>query len=56
MDKTYSLKVNLQDLVILKNSIEKIQIFGKDAIIVADIYNRILELTKKAEQERLNEN
>jgi hypothetical protein len=55
MDKSHNLKVTFQDLVILRNAVEKIQIFGKDAIVVADIYSRILELTKKAEQERLSE-
>jgi len=54
MDKSYNLKVSLQNLVILRNSIEKIQLFGKDAIVVADIYSKILNLIDQAEKEQIN--
>jgi hypothetical protein len=53
MDKSYSLKVTMQDLHILRTSIEKIQIFGKDAPVVADIYMRINNLYAKAEEDNL---
>jgi hypothetical protein len=52
MVKTYNLKVNQNDLIILRTAIEKIQIFGKDAPAVADIYMRINDLYAKADEER----
>lgn len=55
MDKMYNLKVSFQNLVILRNSIEKIQLFGKDAIVVADIYSKVLALLQQAEQEQKTE-
>jgi hypothetical protein len=36
----------------MRTAIEKIQIFGKDAPAVADIYMRINDLYAKAEEER----
>ena len=53
MVKNYNLKVNQNDLVILRTAIEKIQIFGKDAPVVADIYMRINDLYAKAEEDRM---
>jgi hypothetical protein len=53
MVKTYNLKVNQNDLIILRTAIEKIQIFGKDAPAVADIYMRINDLYAKAEEDRV---
>lgn len=54
MDKNHNLKVSQQDLLILKSAIEKIQIFGKDAPVVADIYIRINNLYAKMEEDRLS--
>ncbi len=53
MDKGYNLKVSMQDMLILKAAIEKIQILGKDAPVVADIYMRINNLYAKAEEDRI---
>lgn len=53
MVKSYNLKVNQNDLIILRTAIEKIQIFGKDAPAVADIYMRINDLYAKAEEDRV---
>lgn len=53
MVKSYNLKVTQNDLMILRSSIEKIQIFGKDAPVVADIYMRINDLYAKAEEDRV---
>lgn len=49
MGKSYNLKVNRNDLVILMASIEKLQIFGKDAPAVADIYMRLSDIYAKSE-------
>lgn len=53
MDNQYNLEVKLQDLIILKSAVEKIQILGKDAPAVADIYIKINNLYAKAEEDRL---
>lgn len=49
MDKKYTLKVSASDLMVLKSAIDKIQIYGKDAVIVADIYSKILDALSRSE-------
>lgn len=51
MDKQYTLKVDRQDVAILQQSLEKIQIMGKDSIIVANIYQKVLDIAGKIIQD-----
>lgn len=47
MDKQYTLRVDKQDIVVLQQAVEKIQITGKDSIIVANVYSKILDVVQK---------
>jgi len=51
MDKSYTLKVDKSDIHVLMQGVEKLQILGKDAILVANIYQKLLNITTKISQE-----
>ncbi len=51
MDKTYTLKVDKGDIHVLLQGVEKLQILGKDALIVTNVYQKLLNIATKISQE-----
>lgn len=52
MDKKYTLKVSAFELMVLQKAIESIQIYGKDAVVIAELYTKIRDAVTRSETDR----
>jgi len=49
MDKSYTIKMTSAELLIMTQSIEKIQILGKDSIIVGSLLKKLYTQVEKVQ-------